>query len=358
MLSLEIAEVCEIVFEDVKIQVLNISIKGNSEKALNYINETGRCNIGDSLYVNTIGIRLELGTGGYHIVYCNISRGYKNEVIYERAEGHIIKLKYTPMQFRVKSIEECDEDKSLFDSPVNLNGRPVIYTMLHSMLPPTICAIKYKRPDIRLTCIYTYGGAMNAENSFILRELKSKGLIDYVITIGECHGGDFEAINIYTALIYSFTKLSSDIAIVCCGPGIAGTSTYYGFSTLDFILPLYAGKNLGCMPVLIPRISFKEERQRHKGLSMQTVALLNCLDFPVHVPFLKNENLNMIYKVLDENKISCKHKIEEVYESNALVSMKKCNIKSRVMGRSYDEDPYYFDCCSAAGIFALNNISI
>lgn len=358
MLSLEKAKVYDIKQENDDIQMLQISIVGGCDRALNYVKETGRCNVGDVIYVNTIGVRLGLGTGGYHIVYCNISRNLEIETKYDRAEGHIIKMKYTPMQFRVKSIEEYNEFKSLFDSPVDLNGKPVIYAMLHSMLPPVACTIKYKNPDVRITCIYTYGGSMNAKNSFILRELKSKGLVDYIVTIGECHGGDFEAINIYTALIYSFMKLSSDIVIVCCGPGIAGTSTYYGFSTLDFILPVYAGKSLGCTPILIPRVSFSEERKRHTGLSMQTVALLSCLDFPVYVPFLKNEGLSMIYSILEKNKINKKHNVEEVSEAFAKKSMEKWGIDGKVMGRSYNEDTYYFENCSAAGIFALKIISI
>lgn len=62
--------------------------------------------------------------------------------------------------------------------------------------------------------------------------LKEK-LIDSTITIGNAFGGDYECINIYTALITAKEILKADAVFVSMGPGIAGTGTKYGFTGIE-----------------------------------------------------------------------------------------------------------------------------
>lgn len=350
MLSIENAIVKSIIHEDECIQLIEVVIDKKTETAINYFKQTGRCNINDRILVNTIGVRLGLGTGGYHIVYYVIDSKEKALICYDKKFGHIIKMKYTQIQTRVKAIEEEERYREFFISPLNIGAKPVIFASLHSMLPAVVSVIKDKNPNVNITCIYTYGGAMNCQNSFILRELKYKRLIDNVITVGECFGGDYEAINIYTALIFSFKGLSSDLAIVCCGPGIAGTSTYYGFSSLDLIHPIYASKVLGCNMIVVPRISLKDMRKRHYGISMHTIAILNCIDFPVYIP-IPNSIYDLVENQLFENGINNKHKVVLVNGYNAGEAMKKAGIKPDVMGRGYMDDMEYFECCGASGAF-------
>lgn len=349
MLSIEKSIVKSIIHEDEYIQLIEVIIDGKIEKAINYYKQIGKCNSGDRILLNTIGVRLGLGTGGYHIVYCIIDR-IENSLNYDRKFGHIIKMKYTQVQMRVKTIEEDERFKALFNIPLSIGPKPVIFASLHSMLPAVSSVIKDKNPKSKITCIYTYGGAMNCQNSFILRELKNKKLIENVISVGECFGGDYEAINIYTALIFSFNGLKSDTVIVCCGPGIAGTSTYYGFSSIDLIFPIYASKILGCTQIVVPRISFKDMRKRHYGISMQTIALLNCIDFPVYVPF-SNNIYELVKNQIFKNKINDMHRVVLVSDYNTGDAMNRADIAPKIMGRSYMDDVEYFESCGASGAF-------
>lgn len=353
MLSIERARVIDILFQDERIQILNTITDIGEEKALNYIDLTGICKENDNLAINTIGNRLFLGSGGYNIVYYNLSSGIGDFMPLSRKDGHIIKMKYTPIQKRVKSIEEDEALKKLFNNIEKIDSKPVLFGTLHSMLAPAASVIKYKRPNFKITCLYTYGGAIDANNSFVLKKLKDKKIIDWVITIGECYGGDFEAINALTALIYAFKHLKSNIVIVCCGPGVAGTSTNLGFSTLDFLLPIIYSKKIGCIPIIIPRISFKDMRKRHYGISMQTVALLQNMDFPIYIPILKGEGFDILEEQIRKNKLYDKHYISIVNETYSKEAMEKFQLEYEFMGRNYKDDNYYFNNCGAAGNFAV-----
>lgn len=359
MLSLEKGKVIEIIYQDNKIQILNVENKNEFliEKSINYIEETGMCAVEDLVVINTIGNRLGLGTGGYNFVYLNLSNKSGEGKVLDRNHGHIIKMKYTPGQIRVKAVEERIEYKNVFDVEPKLLPRPVVYAILHSMISPLVTTIKYIMPNAIISCVYTYGGAMNANNSFTLKRLRSSGLLNSVITTGECYGGDYEAINITTGIIFGLGKLNSDIIIVCCGPGVAGSSTYYGFSTFDFIGPIYIAKLLDLFPVLIPRISMADKRERHKGVSMQSLSILQTIDFPVHVPVYKDnediEGFNYIYNQLSDNGIINKHKVQFIDDPIIKKAIDFANINTRVMGRNYIEDPSFFNNCSSAGVYSV-----
>lgn len=359
MLSLEIGKILEIVYMNDKIQILSVQIEHKSliEKAINYIDETGICSLMDMVVINSIGNRLKLGTGGYNLVYLNLTENLKDDEVPDRNHGHIIKMKYTPGQIRVKAVEENIEDRSIFNMKAKLEPRTVIFAILHSMLFPLVTAIKYINPNINISCIYTYGGAMNANNSFILKRMKESGLINSIITAGECYGGDYESINIVTGILYGFNKLKSDMIVICCGPGIAGTSTFYGFSTFDFIGSIYSVKLLGLLPVLIPRISMADKRERHMGLSMQCISILQALDFPIHLPvYSDNEDAagcNLVYNQLVKYNLINKHNVHFIDNEIIKRAMDNLNSDIRVMGRSYAEDPWFFNNCSSAGYYSV-----
>jgi hypothetical protein len=254
-------------------------------------------------------------------------------------------------------VEENIEYKNVFDMKPKLLPRPIVYAILHSMISPLVTTIKHIKPNAIISCVYTYGGAMNANNSFTLKKLRSSELINSVITTGECYGGDYESINITTGIIFGFNQLNSDIIIVCCGPGVAGSSTFYGFSTFDFIGLIYISKLLGLCPVLIPRISMADKRERHRGVSMQSLSILQTLDFPVHVPVYKDnediEGFNYIYNQLSDNGIMNKHKVQFIDNPVIKKNIDCMNINTRVMGRNYIEDPWFFNNCSSAGVYSV-----
>ena len=82
-------------------QELVVELGPNRAKALNYPELTGSCRCGDQVLLNTTAAELQLGTGGWHYVLAVYGR--------ERSlaqSGHIMKLRYTPLQGRTLSVEE------------------------------------------------------------------------------------------------------------------------------------------------------------------------------------------------------------------------------------------------------------
>ena len=59
--------------------------------------------------------------------------------------------------------------------------------------------IKFRSENKKIACIITDHGALPVWFSKNIRLLKSKGLLDTVISIGNAFGGDYECVNIYTA---------------------------------------------------------------------------------------------------------------------------------------------------------------
>ena len=54
------------------------------------------------MLLNTTAVELSLGTGGYHFVIANLNNLESNFT----KGGHIMKLRYTPIQVKVDSVEE------------------------------------------------------------------------------------------------------------------------------------------------------------------------------------------------------------------------------------------------------------
>ena len=70
-------------------------------QAVNFLELTGPCRVGDQVVINTTAVDLKLGTGGWHFVMAIWGRSASLHGV-----GHIMKLRYTPMQGRVLSVEE------------------------------------------------------------------------------------------------------------------------------------------------------------------------------------------------------------------------------------------------------------
>lgn len=116
------------------IQELDVEVEGTLCCAWNFPLLTGDVSTGDYVYLNTTAVEKKLGSGGYHFVIANLSR------IPDPApgdDGHIMKLRYTPYQVKVLSVEE---EASPFHQQIkdfeSLEGTPVIVGTLHSMLAP------------------------------------------------------------------------------------------------------------------------------------------------------------------------------------------------------------------------------
>src|SRR5262245_20392419 len=64
---------------------------------------TGPVALGDDVVVNVQAVELGLGSGGFHILYANLTRGLD---LPPDAGAHVMKLPYTPLQHAVVHAEE------------------------------------------------------------------------------------------------------------------------------------------------------------------------------------------------------------------------------------------------------------
>ncbi|MBA2385132.1 MAG: DUF3866 family protein, partial [Actinobacteria bacterium] len=91
---------------------------------------TGEVEVGDDVVVNEQARTLGLGSGGFDVLYANLTHG-----LGLAAEGgaHVMKLPYTPLQVAVRHGEEEGE------LAPGLAGVPVVCCSVHSQLAP-VCA--------------------------------------------------------------------------------------------------------------------------------------------------------------------------------------------------------------------------
>lgn len=366
MINFRRAKVIEILsqrqgLEEVKVK---LEAKDSTEIALNYSSLTGEVRVGDSVVINTTAVDLALGTGERHFILWNFTKDKKKfdsfinnlSNLLDNA-GHIMKLRYTPFQFSCLAVEE--EDSPYYQGikeEDNLEGMPVVIGTLHSQLPAVIATAKEIKKELKIAYIMTDAAALPLVFSNLVEELKRLRLLEATITVGNAFGGDYEAINIYTGLICAKKVVKADLAVAIMGPGIAGTSTKLGFSGIEqgeIINAVYA---LGGFPIAIPRISFKDKRRRHQGVSHHTltslslVALAKCV---VPIPKMPKNKEAIILNQLKDKGIDTKHQVEVVDNDLTEKVFLKYGLKVTTMGRSYQEEPEFFQAAGAAGIYAV-----
>ena len=359
MLSKKIGIVKDIKSENDVIQDIVVIVEGREERAYNYIGLSGVCEVGDEVVLNTTAVELSLGTGGFHFVITNL-----NKIQSQFTEGgHIMKLRYTPFQIKVDSVEEQSSIyHDVFDKFQSLDGMPVAVGALHSILPSFCATFKSNCPDKKLVYIMSDAAALPIAFSKNVETLKAKGLIDKTITYGNSFGGDYECVNIYTALITAKEICKADCVIVTMGPGIAGTGTKYGFSGVDQGMIIDAIEMLDGSSYLIPRISFADKRDRHRGISHHSITILNEItnkstNLVINRDY-DEEKLKTIEKQIHSNSISKKHHIIYDDYKNSECDLKKYDLRVRSMGRSFLEDKEFFIAASTvANVISKNMMS-
>lgn len=356
MVSFKEGIVSRIIERDKDVIWLEVEIDGQKSKGVNYTSLTGDVSVGDKVMLNTTAVDLSLGTGGQHFVIHN----EKNKNRDLEGSGHIMKLRYTPMQTSCLAAEEQDsphhEDINAFTS---LDGKVFIVGTLHSMLAPIAATIKHLRPDLKVNYIMTDSGALPIQFSKTVKYLKEKEIIDNTITVGNSFGGDFECINVYTGMITAKEVLDSDITIITMGPGIVGSGTKYGFSGIEQGYIIDAINTLGGTSIVVPRISFRDKRNRHTGMSHHSITVLDEIiktKTNVILPKLDKERQEFIKSQICESHIDEKHDI--TYEDGSCIkeALDHYNLKITTMGRGFDEDTEFFTTLGAVGRGAINSV--
>ncbi len=331
---------------------VTVKVGGREEKAVNYDRLTGRVEAGDVVLLNTTAVAKGLGTGGFHFV-----AAVEGRIVPDPGpEGHIMKLRYTPFQIKVLAVEEEDHPGSaLYRSTRDLAGMPVVAASLHSAVGPVAAAVKHLAgPGTRLFYLMTDGAALPAWFSRLVHELREKKLIDGTVTCGHAFGGDYEAVNVYSGLLWA-RAAGADLAVASMGPGIVGSSSEFGHTGLEQGEIVNAVNILGGRAIAVPRISFADVRERHRGLSHHTrtalgrVALAPCT---VPIPALRGKKKSLVHKQLTDSGICKKHRVVEVNTAAMPEIMASYGLMTTTMGRSFAEDPEFFHAAGAAGIYA------
>jgi hypothetical protein len=337
-------------------QGLSVELERGRERAVNYPLLLGSVRAGERVLLNTTAVRAGLGTGGYHFVMKRADEGERPA----EAAGHIVKLRYTPLQFRCQSVEEQDSPfREAIGACEDLERMPVIVAGLHSQIAPAAAAVKGLEPEACVVYVMTDTAALPLAFSQLVARLKETGLIDATITVGQGFGGDYEAVNVYSGLLAARAVVGAAAAIVGQGPGNVGTETDWGFGAIAQGEHVNAVGILGGVPVAVPRISFADPRPRHHGVSRQSlialgrVALVRAV---VSVPEMAPERLELVRRQLDDEGITERHDVLLARGEVGLETLKERGVEVTTMGRTVDQDREFFLAAAAAGAVAAQGL--
>ncbi|MFN2471593.1 MAG: DUF3866 family protein [Gaiellaceae bacterium] len=242
----------------------------DGEPCVAYPRLTGPVAIGDEVVVNVQARGLGLGSGGFDVLYANLTRGLGLEA---EPRAHVMTLPYTPLQAAVPFAEEADE---LADG---LDGAPVVLCTLHSQLAPAAAGLA----GARVAYVQLAGGALPVSLSDAVRALKARGLLSTAVAASPCLDGDLQCVNVASALVWAVA--SGHAAVVCApGPGIVGTGSALGHGATSAAEAAHVAAALGGRPILAPRVSHADARERHQGVSHHTRTVLRLADPAVAWP--------------------------------------------------------------------------
>jgi hypothetical protein len=273
-------------------------------------------------------------------VTARVSEDVSDDGGLERANGHVIKWRYTPVQTAVKTLEEMPEHAGVWDK--TLEGLPVICCQLHSQIAPVLAGLKLR--GLRAVYVMTDAACLALSFSRLVRDLKRAEVLTATITAGQAMGGDHETVTVHSALLAAKHILSADAVVIGQGPGNAGTGTRTGFGGIEQATLLDVTQALGGIPVACVRMSGAEIRVRHLGISHHTLTALaltrvNCI---VPLPY-----------GADANAIPSRHQTHFVEDCDrALDFLHQSGITVTSMGRTSADDLLAFQAAAASGLYA------
>jgi Protein of unknown function (DUF3866) len=332
--SFRTGAVTELLSERAGLQRVGIDF-GDDEPARAYVltQLTGPVAVGDRVVCNTTAVELGLGTGGWHVVHWNLAR----DAWSEPGPGHIMKLRYTSLQVDTGAGEEGHPEV-----PPTLDGTPVVVCTVHSQVPCVVVAAHDARPDTRIAYVMTDGAALPLAFSDLTATMVDRGLLAGTVTAGHAFGGDLEAVNVASALSLARHVLRADLIVVGMGPGVVGTGTALGTTSLEAAAAMDTVAALGGQPVACLRVSSGDPRDRHLGVSHHTRTVLDLVRSPVRLaaaPGLASEE---------------RHEVVEVAAPDTAGLLAAEGLNVTTMGRSPAEDPAYFAAAGQAGVLGAS----
>lgn len=337
-----------------------------SYRALAYVPLVGEPCVGDVVLLSGASVAKNLGTGGYMMIV-GIPERLPADSLGEA--GHIVKARYTPLQYMTLGVDEQDSPHhSVLEKVDSIDGLPVLVADLHSALVPVLAAVRARKPEARIVYVMSDGAALPLWFSRSVAELKGAGWLAASITAGQAFGGDFEAVNIHTALLAARHVCGADAVIVSQGPGNLGTGTKWGFSGTQVGDVINAVNALNGRAIGVLRMSDGDKRERHFGLSHHSLTALTQVALsPVTCPvpvFDESDDLSVAVSErarailpaqLDEL-FACKRLTRQDVSTEGLTSiLRNTPFTLSTMGRGLDEDPLAFLSAAVAG-YALAEV--
>jgi len=325
--------------------------EGAAGHAVCYTALAGKCAAGDEVLLNTTAVDLALGTGGSHVVVAR-ARGESAVALDDPSPGHIMKLRYTPLQRDVLAVESQESPShDLLRDAVDVGGMPVVCCGLHSQVSIVAAAIKERVPEARVAYVMTDEAALPLALSELVVACVEAGLLDCTVTCGQAFGGMLEAVTLHSGLLAARLVGSADVAIVGIGPGVVGTGTALGHGGIAQGEAINAASVVGGRPVATLRVSFADARDRHQGVSHHSLTALTRIALAqatVAVPCLDAAAQETVDRDLADAGTWGRH-----IRADAHCDLPDCRgVASRSMGRGPDDDPAFFLAAAAAGAVA------
>ncbi|MDR2672476.1 MAG: DUF3866 family protein [Coriobacteriales bacterium] len=275
--------------------------------------------------------------------------------------GHIIKLRYTPLQREYATVEEPGSPyHAALKDATSLDALPVVCCELHSQMPLVAAAVKHRLPSARLVYVMTDQAALPLAFSRLCKQTREAGLIDRTITSGQAFGGELEAINLHSALLAARHVALASVAIVAPGPGIVGSHTRLGHGGVAQGEAINAVAALGGRSVAVLRLSWADARPRHQALSHHSIVALGQVSLAgarVAVPkSLSQERKAQLDAAIAAASLRMRHSFHDI-EVEAITTNLSTSLRGlevMTMGRTYTDDPEFFEAAFAAGILAAD----
>jgi len=227
---------------------------------------TGPVEEGDTVLVNTQArdLGLELDRGPFDLLYANLTRGLG---LAATSAARVLALPYTPGQIALPGTGEGKPGED------GLGGLPVVCCGVHSQVAPVCAALR----GLRVGYVQLGGGALPVSFSDTVRLLRVRRLIERSVAVAPCLDAEVECVSTASALLWAAAQ-GFDAVVCAVGPGLIGTGTTFGHGALAVAEAANAASALGGRPIVVVRVSNREERERHRGVSHHTRAALRlCL---------------------------------------------------------------------------------
>ncbi|MCL2655398.1 MAG: DUF3866 family protein [Coriobacteriia bacterium] len=344
--------------------------------ALCYPALTGACAVGERVLVNTTARDLALGTGGVDFVVARAEAADGANALSSSpvsscasvagsrvaldesntpADGHIMKLRYTPLQRNVLAVEAPESPyHKIMERLDTLEGIPVVCCGLHSQVPLVAAAIKQVDASLRVGYVMTDQAALPLAFSKLVTQCRDLELLDATLTCGQAFGGELEAVNLYSGLLAACHVQGCDVVIVSIGPGLAGTQTLFGHGGVAQGEAINATGALGGSPIACLRMSFADERQRHQGISHHSLTALGriaAVPATAIVPWLEGEQQTYVEAQLESFESRADHYFAQLEQPSFSEDALR-GLHVTTMGRGPAEDPAFFEAAFAAGAAA------